>query len=77
MLLTHPHVKYVRITDQKDKFGQIKQALLIDTNLSINPLKKYSDDFCLTEIAAEIRDFQMEFRDILGTFKKIEVFGQE
>ena len=77
MLETNPHVKYIRICERTDYLGRRIDALIIDTNIQIEANQNMKDDCRIVEIAANVKEFQMTFRDLFGSFKCIEVMGNK
>ncbi len=77
MLENNPYVKYIRICEKTDSLGRKIDALIIDTNIKIEMWKNIKDDFRVIELAAHIKEFQSSVRNILGSFKCVEVMGQK
>lgn len=75
MLQKHPHVKYIRLCEQQDIWGRRHDMLIIDTDLEISSQERRKKDFLLIELAACVREFQIEFQHILGPFEHVEIHG--
>lgn len=76
MLQTHPHVRYIRICERTDAQGRRNDVLVVDTNLRLHFEDRKKIDFRLLDLAACIRDFQRDFRGMLGPFKYIDVMAK-
>ncbi len=77
MLETNPHVKYIRICDRKDPFGHNHNILIIDTDITISNGHSIKNDYRLIELAMHIKEFQITFKKLFGSFKYIEVMGKK